>query len=55
VDPRAAGSEFYGPCGRGELKGAPIRVKAVDRARDEAVQRRLWDCSEHLTGVVFPV
>jgi NAD(P)-dependent dehydrogenase (short-subunit alcohol dehydrogenase family) len=55
VDPGAAGSDFYGPSGCGELKGAPVRVQAVDRARDEAVQRRLWDCSEHLTGVVFPV
>jgi len=55
VDPGAAGSAFYGPCGCGELKGAPVLVKANDRSRDEAVQRRLWDCSEHLTGVVFPV
>jgi hypothetical protein len=55
VDPGAAGGAFYGPSGCGELKGAPVRVQSNARSRDEAVQRRLWDASEQLTGVVYPI
>jgi NAD(P)-dependent dehydrogenase (short-subunit alcohol dehydrogenase family) len=55
VDPEASGSHFYGPSGCGELKGAPVLVQSNARSRDEAVQRRLWQESEQLTGVVYPI
>jgi len=55
VDPAVRGGEYYGPSRYGECKGAPVLVKTSARAQDEAIQRRLWECSERLTGVVFPV
>ena len=55
VDPAARGGEYYGPGGRGENKGYPRLVGASDRAHDEQAQRRLWQESERLTGVTFPL
>jgi NAD(P)-dependent dehydrogenase (short-subunit alcohol dehydrogenase family) len=50
----AAGEAFYGPQGFFELAGGGVTdAKILDRARDEADCRRLWDLSEQLTGVRF--
>jgi NAD(P)-dependent dehydrogenase (short-subunit alcohol dehydrogenase family) len=49
------GGEFYGPGGFNELRGAPTRVKPVSRATDPELGRRLWQVSEELTGVTFPL
>jgi NAD(P)-dependent dehydrogenase (short-subunit alcohol dehydrogenase family) len=54
TDPGARGGEFYGPPGRG-YTGYPVRVESSSRSHDEAVQRRLWEASERLTGVTFPL
>jgi NAD(P)-dependent dehydrogenase (short-subunit alcohol dehydrogenase family) len=54
TDPRADGGEFYGPPGRG-LTGHPVRVKSSARSYDLASQQRLWEESERLTGVVYPI
>jgi NAD(P)-dependent dehydrogenase (short-subunit alcohol dehydrogenase family) len=54
TDPAARGGEFYGPPGRG-YTGYPVRVESSPRSHDEAVQRRLWEESERLTGVTFPL
>ena len=54
TDPTARGSDFYGPPGRG-YTGHPVRVESSPRSHDEAVQRRLWEESERLTGVTFPL
>jgi NAD(P)-dependent dehydrogenase (short-subunit alcohol dehydrogenase family) len=55
ADPAARGGEYYGPGGRGELRGYPRLVASSDRARDIEAQRRLWRESERLTGVTYAV
>ncbi|GHG15097.1 oxidoreductase [Streptomyces hydrogenans] len=51
--PEAAGGEFIGPDGLGELRGSPTRVKPSATAADPETGRRLWDLSEELTGVRY--
>lgn len=53
TDPAATGGQFYGPGGRFELVGPPELVRTASRARDTAVQARLWDIAERLTGVSY--
>lgn len=55
TDPRACGGEYYGPGGRLGTKGYPVRVTSSARSQDPALQRRLWEESERLTGVTYPV
>ena len=55
TDPAARGGEYYGPGGRGELRGYPRLVASSERARDVEAQQRLWRESERLTGVTYPV
>jgi NAD(P)-dependent dehydrogenase (short-subunit alcohol dehydrogenase family) len=55
ADPAARGGEYYGPGGRGELRGYPRMVASTERARDVEAQQRLWQESERLTGVSYPV
>jgi NAD(P)-dependent dehydrogenase (short-subunit alcohol dehydrogenase family) len=55
ADPAARGGEYYGPGGRGELRGYPRLVASSDRARDIEAQQRLWRESERLTGVTYGV
>lgn len=53
TDPSARGGEFFGPDGRGELRGGPTRVALSAGAADAATGRRLWELSERATGVRF--
>jgi len=55
TDPAARGGEYYGPGGRFEFKGYPRRVRSSARSHDESTQRRLWQESERLTSVTYPV
>jgi NAD(P)-dependent dehydrogenase (short-subunit alcohol dehydrogenase family) len=55
TDPGARGGDYYGPRGPGEFRGAPRKVRYARTARDEPLARRLWQASEHLTGVTSPV
>ena len=55
TDPSAVGGEYYGPRGIGELVGYPVRVRSSARSHDENLQRRLWEVSEELTGVTYPL
>ena len=55
TDPDVRGGEYYGPSGRFEQRGYPVRVDSNARSHDVAVQRRLWLESERLTGVTYPV
>jgi NAD(P)-dependent dehydrogenase (short-subunit alcohol dehydrogenase family) len=51
----AKGGGFYGPHGILELAGGGVTTaKILDRCRDEADCRRLWEVSEQLTGVRYP-
>jgi NAD(P)-dependent dehydrogenase (short-subunit alcohol dehydrogenase family) len=54
TDNFAHGGEFYGPPGRG-FTGYPVRVESSARSHDEAAQHRLWQESERLTGVTYPI
>jgi NAD(P)-dependent dehydrogenase (short-subunit alcohol dehydrogenase family) len=49
------GNSFAGPGGFMEQRGAPKLVGRTGAARDPDVARRLWDVSEELTGVGFPL
>jgi hypothetical protein len=54
VSPDAQGGEFYGPLCFLEMAGGGVtHAKILDRAKNEADGRRLWEISEHLTGVTF--
>jgi NAD(P)-dependent dehydrogenase (short-subunit alcohol dehydrogenase family) len=55
TDPGVLGGQYFGPGGRGEVRGFPQRVSSSPDSHDPAVQRRLWAVSEELTGVTFPV
>jgi NAD(P)-dependent dehydrogenase (short-subunit alcohol dehydrogenase family) len=55
TDPRVRGGEYYGPPGRLQFTGHPERVASSARSRDTAQQRRLWDESERLTGLTYPL
>ena len=55
VSPDAKGGTFYGPHGILEMAGGGVtHAKVLDRAKNEADGRRLWEISEQLTGVTFP-
>ncbi len=51
--PGVEGGDYYGPDGRGELRGFPRKVKAIPDAYDPAIGARLWETSEELTGVRY--
>ena len=55
TDPAVLGGQYYGPDGRGEVRGNPVVVTSSPQSYDLAVQQRLWSVSEDLTGVRFPV
>jgi NAD(P)-dependent dehydrogenase (short-subunit alcohol dehydrogenase family) len=49
------GNSFAGPGGFMEQRGAPKLVGRSAAAQDADVARRLWEVSEQLTGVRFPL
>jgi NAD(P)-dependent dehydrogenase (short-subunit alcohol dehydrogenase family) len=49
------GNSFAGPGGFMEQRGAPKLVGRSSAAQDTEVARRLWEVSEELTGVSFPL
>jgi NAD(P)-dependent dehydrogenase (short-subunit alcohol dehydrogenase family) len=49
------GNSYAGPSGFMEGRGAPTLVGRSKEALDMEVARRLWDVSEQLTGVSFPL
>ncbi|TCK25983.1 oxidoreductase [Pseudonocardia endophytica] len=53
--PDLPGGMYIGPGGPGEMWGAPVPVGSSAASHDRAVRRRLWDLSEDLTGVPYPV
>ncbi|HEX5403912.1 MAG TPA: hypothetical protein VFX16_16620 [Pseudonocardiaceae bacterium] len=55
TDPAAQGGEYYGPPGRARFTGYPERVESSVRSHDVQAQQRLWQESQELTGVVYPV
>lgn len=55
TDPTVAGGQYLGPDGLGEQRGHPKVVHSSKQSHSEDLQRRLWQVSEELTGVSFPV
>jgi len=55
TDPGATGGQYYGPGGAFGFTGYPVPVESSGRSRDVPVMERLWEESEKLTGVRFPV
>jgi NAD(P)-dependent dehydrogenase (short-subunit alcohol dehydrogenase family) len=55
TDPAARGGEYYCPRGRAHLTGYPEPARPARRARDLDDQRRLWEESQRLTGVAYPI
>jgi len=49
------GDSYVGPDGPGEQRGHPTLVGRSGAARDAETARRLWELSEELTGVRFPL
>jgi NAD(P)-dependent dehydrogenase (short-subunit alcohol dehydrogenase family) len=49
------GNSYVGPDGRGEQRGHPTLVGRSGAASEDETARRLWDLSERLTGVSFPL
>jgi NAD(P)-dependent dehydrogenase (short-subunit alcohol dehydrogenase family) len=50
-----AGDTYVGPDGPGEQRGHPKVVGRSGAARDAGMAARLWERSEELTGVAFPL
>ena len=46
--------DYWGPA-LAEIRGTPKRVGRSKAAQDDAVAGRLWDVSESLTGVTYPL
>lgn len=55
TDPGVLGGQYYGPDGIGQQRGAPVVVASSAQSYDVEQQRRLWEISEELTKVTFPV
>jgi NAD(P)-dependent dehydrogenase (short-subunit alcohol dehydrogenase family) len=55
TDPGASGGQYYGPGRLPGLTGYPVLARSSQRAGDVFVQRQLWEESERLTGVRYPV
>ena len=55
TSPDAQPGGYYGPRGFLELAGMPAQAVVAKRARDRDVAKRLWEVSEELTGVRWPV
>lgn len=53
--PNLAGNSYVGPDGWKEWKGKPSLVERTPAANNMQAARELWDVSETLTGVHFPL
>jgi NAD(P)-dependent dehydrogenase (short-subunit alcohol dehydrogenase family) len=55
TQPGIEGGTYIGPDGLFEQRGYPTKVKARPSAYDKAAAQRLWETSEEVTGVKFPL
>jgi len=53
--PQIHGGHFYGPDGFRQMRGYPVAVRAETQAYDERLADQLWQVSEQLTGVRYPI
>jgi NAD(P)-dependent dehydrogenase (short-subunit alcohol dehydrogenase family) len=55
TDPAAIGGEYYGPAGPFQLTGYPTAVHSNAQSTDPGAQDALWQASERLTGITYPL
>ncbi len=55
ASPNIQRGHFYGPNGFREMRGYPVEVKAEAQAYDEKLAAKLWEVSEQVTGVHYPL
>ncbi|CDO30876.1 oxidoreductase [Mycolicibacterium porcinum] len=55
ADPAALGGQFFGPNRFGQQRGHPCVVRSSAASYDRQLQRRLWEVSQDLTDVRYPV
>ncbi len=55
VAPEATPGGYYGPDRMFEMNGHPTAVPIAKAAQDTTVAHRLWEESERLTGITFPL
>ena len=53
--PDAEGGCYYGPGGHFEIKGYPKKVESNEKSHDLETAKKLWNLSEELTGVSYPI
>jgi NAD(P)-dependent dehydrogenase (short-subunit alcohol dehydrogenase family) len=53
VDPNVKGGEYYGPGGRREFKGYPVRVESNGVSHNKEDAKKLWEVSERLTKIKY--
>ncbi|NDP20992.1 MAG: SDR family NAD(P)-dependent oxidoreductase [Paludibacter sp.] len=53
TDPKAKGSEYYGPDGSREMKGYPVLVQPTKSAINKDDAKKLWELSEKLTHISY--
>jgi len=49
------GGQYYGPNGFHNVRGHPEIAESSDLSHDDKAQQRLWEISEKLTGVHYPL
>ena len=55
TDPEVEGGQYWGPDGFRQMRGYPELASSSEQSHDVAIQQRLWQVSEELTGVTFPI
>ena len=56
TDPNAKGGDYYGPYGFREMRGRQSgRAMIMNRAKEKPAAANLWERSEELTGIDFPI
>jgi len=55
TDEKIQGGEYYGPAKRMEMVGYPEKMKSHKRSYNTYNAAKLWDVSEKLTGIKYPV
>ena len=55
TDPRLSGGEYIGPDGFMEMRGYPEVVSSNAASRDTELAQSLWQASEQMTGVEYPL
>ena len=53
--PDIQGGDFIGPDGFQEMRGYPHKTRSSDRSYNQADAAKLWQVSEQLTGINYPV